>query len=60
MCACDTSIESVKIRLEGDSHRLMQWFIDNDMKANPSNFQLMFLGRKEKTGVNFTSILTGT
>ena len=45
--ACDTSIEAVMIRLEGDVHRLMQWFTDNGMKANPSKLQIMFLGRKD-------------
>ena len=35
------------IRLEGDVHRLMKWFTDNGMKANPSKFQIMFLGRKD-------------
>ena len=28
-------------------HRLMKWFTDNGMKANPSKFQIMFLGRKD-------------
>ena len=42
--ACDTSIEAVMIRLEGDVNRLMKWFTDNGMKANLSKFQIMFLG----------------
>jgi len=37
--ACDTSIEAVMIRLESDVYRLMKWFTDNGMKANPSNFK---------------------
>ena len=45
--ACDTSIEAVMIRLESDVYRLMKWFTDNGMKANPSKFQIMFLGRKD-------------
>ena len=45
--ACETSIEAVMIRLEGDVYRLMKWFTDNGMKANPSKFQIMFLGRKD-------------
>ena len=40
--AHDTSIEVVMIRLEGDLHRLMQWFTDNSMTANASKFQIMF------------------
>ena len=37
---CDTSLES-------DLHRMMQWFNDNGMKANPSKFQIMFLGQED-------------
>ena len=44
--ACDTSIEAVIIRLESDLHRMLQWFNDNGMKANPSKFQIMFLGQE--------------
>ena len=38
--ACDTSIEAVMIRLEGDVYKMMKWFTDNGMKANPSKFQI--------------------
>ena len=31
-------------RLEGDLQGLMQWFTNNGMSANPSKFQIMFLG----------------
>ena len=41
--ARDTSIEAVIIRLESDLHRMLQWFTDNGMEANPSKFQIMFL-----------------
>ena len=44
--ACDTSTEAVIIRLESDLHRMLQWFNDNGMKANPSKFQIMFLGQE--------------
>ena len=47
MYACETAIEAVMIRLEGKLHRLMQWFTDNGIKVNPSNFLLMFLGRED-------------
>ena len=40
--ACGTSIEAVMIRLEGDAYRLMKWFTDNGMKANPQNFKYCF------------------
>ena len=35
------------IRLEGDLQKLMQWFTNNSMSANPSKFQIMVLGLKE-------------
>ena len=45
--ACNASIDAVMTRLEGDMHRLMKWFSCNGMTANPSKFQIMFLGRKD-------------
>ena len=44
--ACDTDVEAVMIRLENDLQGLMQWFTNNGMSANPSKFQVMFLGLK--------------
>ena len=44
--ACDTHVEAVMTRLEGDLQGLMQWFTNNGMSANPSKFQIMFLGLK--------------
>ena len=44
--ACDTDVEAVMIRLENDLQGLMQWFNNNGMSANPSKFQIMFLGLK--------------
>ena len=59
MYACDTSIEAVIIRLESDLHRMLQWFTDNGMKANPSKFQIMFLGQKDlsKLCLNINGLL---
>ena len=36
--AYETDVEAVMIRLEGDLQRLMLWFTNNGMSANPSNF----------------------
>jgi len=47
ICACDTSIEAVMISLESDLQWVLQWFTDNGMKANPSEFQIMFVGQKK-------------
>ena len=63
---CDTSIEAVIIRLESDLHRMLQMFNDNGMKANPSKFQIMFLGQEDmsKLCLNINGLLghvqTGT
>ena len=57
--ACDTSIEAVIIRLESDIHRMLQWFTDNGMKANPSKFQIMFLLQEDmsKLCLNINGLL---
>ena len=40
----DRNIETVKQHLEEDSLSLIQWFDDNQMKANPEKFQAIVLG----------------
>ena len=45
--ACDTSIEAVILRLDNDLHKMLQWFSNNGMKANPSKFQIMLLEEKD-------------
>ena len=57
--ACDTSIEAVIISLESGLHRMLQWFNDNGMKANPSKFQIMFLGQEDmsKLCLNINGLL---
>ena len=57
--ACDTSIEAVIIRLESDPHRMLQWFNDSGMKANPSKFQITLLGQEDmsKLCVNINGLL---
>ena len=45
--ACDISIETVKNRLVTDIESLNNWFRINSLVANPSKFQLMFLGTTE-------------
>ena len=42
--ACDTSFESARDRLNNDLRRIILWFRNNSMVANPGKFQLMFLG----------------
>ena len=57
--ACDISIEAVIIRLESDLHRMLHWLTDNGMKANPSKFQIMFLGQEDmsKLCLNINGLL---
>ena len=49
--ACDVSIEAVIKKLNLDVERINTWFINNCMVANPSKFQLMFLGTKETRSI---------
>ena len=44
--ACDTSMDAVTIKLEDDLQKLLDWFKNNGMCANPAKFQMMFLGLK--------------
>ena len=39
--------------------RMLQWFNDNGMKANPSKFQIMFLGQEDmsKLCLNINGLL---
>ena len=57
--ACDTSIEAVIMRLESGLHKMLQWFTDNGMKANPSEFQIIILGQEDmsKLCLNVSGLL---
>ena len=44
--ACDTSIDAVTIKLKDDLQKLLDWFKNKGMCANPAKFQMMFLGLK--------------
>ena len=46
--ACDTNVDSVIIKSESELHKLLEWSTTNGMCANPSKFQIMFLGLKRK------------
>ena len=43
--ACGTSIDAVTIKLKDDLQKLLDWFKNNRMCANPEKFQMMVLGR---------------
>ena len=42
--SCDSNIDSVIIELERDLQEVLELYTANDMSANPSKFQIMFLG----------------
>ena len=50
--ACDTSIEAVKSRLIPEIVRINDWFRVNSLVANPSKFQIMFLGVTEPVSLH--------
>ena len=47
MFVTSKSIENVKMRLNIECQKTLNWFTENSMVANPSKFQLMFLGINE-------------
>ena len=46
--SCESNIDSVIIKLERDLQEVLEWYTANGMSANPSKFQIMFLGLKRK------------
>ena len=49
--ACDNTLEAVLNRLNLDVERINKWFVNNSMVANPSKFQLMYLGTNENRSI---------
>ena len=41
--ACGKELDTISFTLEIETNRAIQWLKDNEMVANPSKFQLMFL-----------------
>ena len=46
---CDTSVDRVLQRLNADVRIAIQWFKHNSLVANPSKFQVLFLGIKDSS-----------
>ena len=44
LSVCDTSVNRVLKRLELDVNVAINWFHENSLVANPSKFQILFLG----------------
>ena len=43
--ACGKELDTISFKLEIETNRAMQWLKDNEMAANPSKFQLIFLSK---------------
>ena len=43
--ACGKELDTISFKLEIETKRAMKWLKDNEMVANPSKFQLMFLSK---------------
>ena len=43
---CGPDIHTIISQLDQDSKRIVEWFSNNSMIANPAKFQLMFLGKR--------------
>ena len=42
---CGKGLDTISFKLEIETSTAMQWLKDNEMVANPSKFQLMFLSK---------------
>jgi hypothetical protein len=45
---CHKDVETVKANLEHDASKVIQWFDQNQMKANPDKFQGLPIGKKTR------------
>ena len=52
--ACGKELDTISFKLEIETNRAMQWLKDNEMVANPSKFQLMFLSKYKNIGKNMS------
>ena len=43
--ACGKELDTISFKLEIETNTAIQWLKDNEMVANPSKFQLMFLSK---------------
>ena len=52
--ACGKELDTISFKLEIETNRAMQWLKDNEMVANPSKFQLMFLSKYKNIEKNMS------
>ena len=53
--SCGLDLHEIVTNLESDLSRLLEWFTNNGMVANPKKFQLMFLGLKGQRGLRLNT-----
>ena len=52
--ACGKELDTISFKLEIETKTAMQWLKDNEMVANPSKFQLMFLSKYKNIEKNMS------
>ena len=52
--ACGRKLDTISFKLEIETNRAMQWLQDNEMVANPSKFQLVFLSKYKNIEKNMS------
>ena len=52
--ACGKELDTIFFKLEIETNRAIQWLKDNEMVANPSKFQLMFLSKYKNIEKNMS------
>ena len=52
--ACGKELDTISFNLEIETNRVKQWLKDNEMVANPSKFQLMFLSKYKNIEKNMS------
>ena len=52
--ACEKELDTISFKLEIETNTAIQWLKDNEMVANPSNFQPMFLSKYEHIEKNMS------
>ena len=52
--ACGKELDTISFKLEIETNTAIQWLRDNEMVANPSKFQLMFLSKYKNIEKNMS------
>ena len=52
--ACEKELDTISFKLAIETNRAIQWLKDNEMVANPSKFQLIFLSKYKNIEKNMS------